>query len=240
MSITDEALPRAESDPNHRLEFMIDRILVEAGRGHDVTQQIDEAEKLFRLLHITDLQFESYVDWARASAALANGDLAEAARRAITAAEVTIFFNPLSMPLAARAALWATDLARARAALESLETKMYRGKAITLDKATIRAGIAALEGRTADATVAYRDALRGWRAIGCAWDEALAVIDMATLLAPSDTDSIAEIDWARETLQRLGAKPYLDRLEAAVAGGRATKAAPSSKSVPVDEAAAHA
>jgi len=167
MSITDEALPRAESDPTHRLEFMIDRILVRAGRGDDVAQQIDEAEGLFRLLHITDLQFQSYVDWARASAALADGDLAEAARRAIKAAEVTIFFNPLSTPIAARAALWASDLAGAGAALEALEERRYRGKAVSLDKATVRAGIAALEGRTADALAAYREVLRGWHSIGC-------------------------------------------------------------------------
>ena len=144
-----------------------------------------------------------------------------------------IFFNPLAIPVAARAALWAGDLAGARAALDVLVAKQYRGRALSLDKATIRAGIAALEGRGADALTGYRDVLRGWRQIGCAFDEALAVIDMATLLHPTDADSVTEIEWARETLRRLGARPYLDRLEAAVAGEQGEKPAASSKSVPV-------
>src|SRR5436309_1549565 len=38
---------------------------------------------------------------------------------------------------------------------------MYRGRAISLDKATVRAGIAALEGRGAAAPAGYRAALRG-------------------------------------------------------------------------------
>ena len=236
--IVEEALPRSESDPNHRLEFLIDRSLVNAGLGHDVTKDIDDAEQFFTSLKITDPQFGSYVQWARAWAALAEGRLDQAIRWANLAAEGTIFFNPLAVPLAARAALWAGDLDGARAALEALETKMYRGRAVTLDKVTARAGIAALEGRQADALAGYREALRGWRQIGCAFDEALAAIDMVTLMHPTDTDSLAEIDWARETLSRLGAQPYLDRLEAAVAGGMRSKSAPSTKSVPQDQAVA--
>ncbi len=42
---------------------------------------------------------------------------------------------------------------------------------------------------------------------------------MATLLHQSDADTLAEIESARETLTRLGARPYLDRLEAALHEG---------------------
>ena len=91
----------------------------------------------------------------------------------------------------------------------------YRGMAVELDMATIRAGIAALEGRGAEAATAYREALKGWRQAGLAFDEALAVTDMATLLPPNERAS-AEVQeaiaWARETLERLGAKPILERL----------------------------
>ena len=239
-SIIEEALPRAEADPNHRLEYMIDRVLVEAGRGLEVADEIDKAERLFRSLNITDPQFESYVDWARAWAGLAAGNFEEAVRWANRTAETTVFFNPLAVPIAARAALWAGDLAGARAALDLLETKMYRGRAVTLDKATAHAGVAALEGRQSDALAGYREALRGWRQIGCAFDEALAVIDMVTLLGPTDADSLAEIDWARETLSRLGAQPYLDRLSAAVSSGHAQTQSSSSRSAPVAQEVAGA
>jgi len=236
MAITEEGLQRTEGSPNHLLEFRLDRMLVTAARGHDMAADLDEADAFLESLNITDPQFMSYNHWARAWAALAAGDLEEAALWANRAAERTVFFNPLSVPLAARAYLWAGDLAGARAALDALRDKQYRGRAISLDKATIRAGIAALEGNVADALGGYRDALRGWRAIGCAWDEALAVIDMATLLHPTDAESLAEIDWARQALSSLGAQPYLDRLEAAVTpaataatAAKAAKAATAAK-----------
>jgi hypothetical protein len=164
--------------------------------------------------------------------------LTESAGWANRAADGTVFFNPLAVPIAARAALWGGDLAGARAALAALEAKMYRGRAITLDKQTARAGIAALEGHSAEALAGYREALRGWRQIGCAFDEALAAIDMVSLLHLTDAESLAEIDWARETLTRLGAKPYLDRLEAAVAGDQPSKSATRSESVPARQEAA--
>ncbi len=76
--------------------------------------------------------------------------------------------------------------------------------------------IAALDGHPAEALSLYRGALRAWRDLGLAWDEALCVIDMATLLDPTDPEVHAAADAAREILTRLGAKPFLARLEAAM------------------------
>ncbi len=234
MAITEEGLQRTEAVPTHSLEFNLDRMLVDAARGQDVNEALDEADRLLESLKTTDPQFKSYNHWARAWANLGAGNLAQAARWASKAADATVFFNPLAVPIAARAALWQADLAGASAALALLDAKMYRGRAIGLDKTTVRAGIAALEGRAADALTGYREALRGWRQIGCAWDEALAVIDMATLLGPTDPDSLAEIEWARATLVRLGAQPYRDRLEAALAKGAAPSVRSQAKPAPVD------
>ena len=177
-----------QSVPTHVHEFMVDRILVQAARGADVAADLEEADRQLKGMNISDPQYESYNLWARAWAELASGNLADAKRLGLDSGEVTPYFNPLAGPLAARAALWAADLDGARAAHQTLEDKMYRGRAISLDKATVRAGIAALEGRGADALAGYRAALRGWREIGCAWDEALAVIDMVTLLHPTDAE----------------------------------------------------
>jgi hypothetical protein len=49
-----------------------------------------------------------------------------------------------------------------------------------------------------------------------AWDEALTVVDMITFLGPQEAEVRAAAEWARETLTRLGAAPYLARLEAAL------------------------
>jgi hypothetical protein len=89
-----------------------------------------------------------------------------------------------------------------------------------LDVATIRAGVAALQGRAAEAVAAYREVLKGWRAAGLAFDEALAVTDMATLLPQERVSAEFQtaLAWARETLGRLGAKPILERLANAPQG----------------------
>ena len=65
------------------------------------------------------------------------------------------------------------------------------GQAIALDRVTLRAGIAALEGCRADAVSGYREALRGWRQLGLAFDEAMAALDLAVLLAPTERECLA-------------------------------------------------
>ena len=94
---------------------------------------------------------------------------------------------------------------------------------------------AALDGRPTEALAGYRDALRRWRDLGLPWDEALAGIDMALLLDPTDPDVAAAVASSRAILERLGARPFLERLDRAQQpGGRpvarrlpATEATPS-------------
>jgi hypothetical protein len=184
--------------------------------GADATSDLAEAERL--VTTAKDPQFASYWHWGRAWAAFVAGRLAEAREEATTAADVTNHFVPISLPLAARAALWAGDAPDASDLVAQIGASVVRGQAFALDLVTLRAGVAALEGRRADAISGYREALRGWRGLGLAFDEAMAALDMAILLAPTEREmaeaSIAT-ETARETLTRLGARPLLARLEAA-------------------------
>ena len=136
----------------------------------------------------TDPQFASYVRWARAWGSLCAGRFDDAIRHAIDAVETTTYFGPLALPLAGRAGLWSGDLPAATEAARRIETSAYRGQALSLDLATIRAGIAALEGRRADAVSGYREVIKGWRAMGLAFDEAVSIVDMATVLGPSERE----------------------------------------------------
>ena len=86
---------------------------------------------------------------------------------------------------------------------------------------TIRAGIAALDGRTGEAIALFRVAREGWRDIGLPWEEALVGIDMATLLDAREPEVVAAAARSREILTGLRARPFLDRLEAALARARA-------------------
>jgi hypothetical protein len=140
---------------------------------------------------------------------------------------------PISLPIGTRAALWAGDAAAAAALLARLESSVIRGQAVGLDVATLRAGLAALEGRRAEAIAGYREVLRGWRQLGCAFDEAMAALDMAILLAPTEremAEAPAAVKWARETLARLGATPLRARLDAGLSSGAADR--PSSDESP--------
>ena len=103
--------------------------------------------------------------------------------------------------------------------LDALEATGAHGPWIDSRRISIRAGLAALDERPADALGLYVDALRRFRDLGVALDEALTAIEMATLLDPALPEVRAAAAGARETLVRLGARPFLDRLNAAMSRG---------------------
>ena len=121
--------------------------------------------------------------------------------------------------LAARACLLRGDASGAAADLDALEATGAHGPWNEARRVSIRAGLAALDGRTADALGLYADALRRFRDLGVAFDEALTATEMATLLDPTLPEVVAAADAARGILTRLRARPFLDRLEAAMARG---------------------
>ena len=118
---------------------------------------------------------------------------------------------------AAICALWERDRERAAAALAALDSTGAHGRVVDMDRRTIRAGLAALEGRVGEALSAFREALAGWRDLGSPWREAIAAITMATLLEPADPEVRMAADAAREILVRLAAAPFIVRLDAAMA-----------------------
>jgi tetratricopeptide (TPR) repeat protein len=214
-ALLEEWIP-ADTAAGQFMEFLVDRAILVSLRGGDASADIERATAM--RAGITDPQYESYEAWARSWAAFSAGRFAEARSEGLRAMRTTSYFLPLVAPLVARAALWAGDVAGAREAMDMLGKTMFRGRALALDKAAIDAGLAAIEGRTAEALTLYRETLRGWRDLRLAWDEALTVVDMVTFLGPGEAEVRTAADWARSTLTRLGAKPYLERLEAALAG----------------------
>ena len=119
--------------------------------------------------------------------------------------------------LAARCALLSRELDGAREEFAQVDGIGRRGRAIDAARTTIRAGLAALDGHPHDALTRYREALRVWRDLGLVWDEALCAIEMASLLDPGEPEVRLAAERAFEILTRLEAKPFLERLEAAMA-----------------------
>ena len=124
------------------------------------------------------------------------------------------------------------DVEGARENLALLEASANHGPAITLYRATIGAGIAALEGRPEDALMTYRSVLPRWRDLGCPVLEAMTAIDMAAVLDLAHPDVQTAIAQAREVFSGIGAVAFLARLDAAVGE---SSAAPVSSSTPVRE-----
>jgi len=81
------------------------------------------------------------------------------------------------------------------------------------DKSSLRAGVAAREGRTTDALALYRAALGGYREGGCRFDVGLTILDMAVLIGPDEPAVRSSIPEAREILEGLGATSLVERLD---------------------------
>jgi class 3 adenylate cyclase/tetratricopeptide (TPR) repeat protein len=211
--------------PEHRVDMLANALLVPAYRGEPVDETVAEIARLVgdsaepaMLMQLQD---------ARGNAAFAGGRLAEAVQNLHQAAGTMsgVAATGEGM-LAARAALWQMEPRAAVDELVAIDQSGFRAPAVEARRSTIRAGLAALEGRTADALALYRDALRTWRDLGLSVDEAMTGIDMAVLLDPGDADVRGAIDASREILSRLGARTLLDRLDEAAAGRRERSGVP--------------
>ena len=218
-ALLDEPLS-VDAEHLHMTELFADRAVLEAISGEDPSSSLAEAARL--RTGITDPQFESYGRWAEAWAALATGRFAEVKVAVDATVQTTNYFRPLAWPIAGRAALWARDVAGARAVLAAIDAATIRGAAFELDRASLLAGINGLDGRHVEALAGFRDVIAGFTDLGLTFDAALATIDMVSAI-PATEHSNAEVsDWiqtARETLERLEARPFLDRLTDALAGG---------------------
>ena len=68
----------------------------------------------------------------------------------------------------------------------------------------------------AESSAGYRHVLDGWHQLGHTYEEAFTAIDMATILGPDAEGVRQAAARARDIFVRLGATPFLERLEAAM------------------------
>jgi len=228
-TVLEEWLENSEENSNW-IEFHVDRALLHAHRGIDTTADLETAARLRS--GVTNPQFESYVLLARAVTSMLTGDLAGAVEQAERAATITKYFSPLAYPVAARAALWARDAPTARRLRDIEIGKGDWGPVLEADRTRIAAGIAALEGRAAEALTGFLDALRAYAQLDLPFEEAACAVDMAVLLPAATRESAAAaaaIQDARATLTRLGAAPFLARLEQAMSSDGSTSGRSAAK-----------
>ena len=207
-----------DMEPEDRINMLGSAIAIRGWRGEDVGLLLDEVERL--AAEITDYQVQSDAFLTRANVGFAVGDLGTTAATYRRGGALSALNAADSYTMAARASLLMSDVASAAADLAAIEATGVRAQVLDARKSSIRAGLAALDGRPDDALALYADAIRGFRDLGVPLDEAFTAIEMATLLDSALPEVRAAADAAREILTRLRAQPFLDRLDTAMASGR--------------------
>jgi len=205
------------TDPADRALLLNNLVNLRAARGEPHDDEFAELEAI--VASLPEGGWEGLILESRGWIDLAVGDPAGARTAWRAAADLAQSSAASALALSARAALWARDLDAARSDLDALDKSGVHGPAIEAERAVIRAGMAALEGRTQEALAGYRIANAAWHALDLPWDEALTAIDMARLIGPDDPDVQNAAASGQEILARLGARPFLSQLDAQRAGG---------------------
>ncbi len=213
LAVLDEGLAE-DLEPGTRTWLLSNALILRANRGEPVTGGLAELEQLTSLHGDPNLMLPT-LD-TKANAALAEGRLDDAREFWGRAAALSASHAPSSLYQRARGAIWSGQTDEVRSDLEALDATGFHGRVVEVRRLTLRAALAAMEGQSAAALGLYRDALTSWHELGMAWDEALTGVDMVSLLDPTEPDVRAVAESTRAILERLGAKPYLDRLEAAL------------------------
>ncbi len=143
--------------------------------------------------------------------ALANGQLDDALQQANRAVELDPMGinSAAALGIAARAALWKGDLEELRKVCAAMQR--VRGRAMAAQRRTVEAGIAALEGRFAESSDGYRDAIERWHAVKSVLDLALCELDLAIVLG-KDHDDATSAKEARDIFEQIGATVFVRRL----------------------------
>ncbi len=191
-------------------------IYFHAWRGEDVTTEVARLAAWAEGFDETGAR-EAVHD-LRAVAAFGIGEWSVAADEWLAYAPSDALNAPGAYVFAGLAALLAGDGTTAATALAALVRTARRGPMPSLDRRLLDAGIAILDGREAEGR---RDALAviaGYADLGLPWRQALGSLMLAERLGADDPETRAAAEMARAIFERLGARPFLERLEAALAG----------------------
>jgi hypothetical protein len=208
--------------------------LLEMPRGERLEELVADLTEIVGDSTEPDLLLALYM--GKGEVSLLSGDPDTAWAFAMKAVDLKLQNPDVPLLLAARAAIWSRDLDRARAVARLIAGLPGTGALTQLIGVHNAAAIAALEGRTDEAVAGFREVDARVKQLEQYFQAAMYAVDAAVLL-PTDPQVRALVEDARPLLVRLRAKPYLDRLDQALAGvpvsaiaaaspaGRATDAA---------------
>jgi class 3 adenylate cyclase/tetratricopeptide (TPR) repeat protein len=222
----DDALAEAEQEladaradsvasPLDEIRSLSIQALMRVARGDSTDATLASVEALAE--QTSDAFGAAAVHLLRGDRALLAGEYAEACREMLLASTEPNL-GEVFLARAVRAALWGRDGVMAHEVADRLDAHPSSTAAMTAARIAARAGIAALEGRRDDAIAGYGDALARYRAQGQDFELGCAVLDSVLLVGTDEPSVRAAAEEARAIFERVRALPYLERLDAAMAG----------------------
>jgi tetratricopeptide (TPR) repeat protein len=205
-----EVHARGALDDVRRLSISALMLVARGEPTDDLLRRLETVSSL-----VSDPFAAAAVHGMRSDRAFVAGDLATAYEEAMLGADEPQA-GTFYLDRAARAAIAAADLARAREALERLRADPSIDENVETSRIVTRAGVAGLEGRRAEAIAGYLDALARCRARNDAFDAARYGLELVRLVGLDEPAVRSAAEEARAIFQRVGARPYLETLEAAM------------------------
>ena len=192
-------------------------------RGEAGAQELGELSA--KLLELTDRDVSMSVHSLQGDLDIVGGSYGAAAAAFIRYADASDLNAPYALPKAGNAAVLARDAELAQSVLDRLAALGARGRAIEADMDAIRAGLLALRGDAPASQAAYRDVRNRMNDLGLAWDVALQSLFAASLLGTDDPEVAGWVAEARQTFERLQARPFVALVDGLAAGPRSGRSA---------------
>ena len=211
----EEALA-AVTDPGDEQRITAFVTLIRICRGDPSDAAITRIEELLK--ETSDPGDEQTLRVLRAMRHSLAGELERAYNEAMGAVDLFSAFAQPCVRIAGRAAMWDGDLPRTRAVAERANRLPDSGAPMRLLRTGLAAGIAALEGRRVEAIGAFRAVVSEALERGDGFEAANDALTAVVLLGTEEPSLRALADEARRLFERVGARSYLARLDAAITG----------------------
>ncbi len=218
LRIADDAMPADEGDV-FSLTSLFLTFPVALARG--LASQVEVERAIASLPGLEDANTVANALDLRAELDLVEGRLPSAYERQRELADLDPFSRVYGLWQASQLALLMRDLDRARETVGLFRAAGAHGRFLDASRVYLEAGIAALEGRRAEAVAAFRDAHVELEELAVPWIISYAQWIAALTLGPDDPIGSAAASEARAIMESLGAVRTLDRLDATLAEARA-------------------
>ena len=215
MAILDETYTQEIADLEDIAWLQIESTKFKVLEGNSPEDALERARLIVEKSE--DFQLVAALHHVEAWIALAQGDLEKAYDAAIAASRRDPGGNgPIGLAIATRAALWMSDIKRAKESLDLLKEQAQGRNWLTLNERSLQACLSILNG-DASASKGFAELAESWRRLDVPFDLGLFELDFVAVTGGDNPDAQDAAQEASDIFTRLGAKPFLDRLDAAIA-----------------------